>query len=137
MNDSDYDRSNRRVVRKVSVESDDTDSEPSQSRCDMFPITCFNCRKTGHYKSQCKEAKRDARDGGDRQRNGANRKHRFSDSERRDRSSDSRRKTSDRQTTDETRDETITRLRAELDRLATSDCSSRSRHTSESLINSH
>ena len=139
VSESDYDRSNRRAVRKVSVESDDTDSEPSESRRDMSRITCFNCRKTGHYKSQCKETKRDARDGGDRQRSGANRKRRFSNSERRDRSSDSRtvRRTNDRQMTDETRDETIARLRAELDRLATSDCSPRSRHASESPKNSH
>ena len=137
--DAGQDRSNRRAVRRVSGRVDDSDSEPTSSRRDMSKITCFNCRKTGHYKNQCNEPARDEAAGGGRSRNHASRKRRLSHSGSRrqpPRSSQSR-QPDDRQSDDESRDETIAALRAGLDRLVASDSRPRSRQVSDSPKNSH
>ena len=127
------DRSDRRMVRKVSTQSVESESENESSRYkrDLTKITCYNCRQKGHFKSKCPEPLRDSEG---RSRNQAGRKRRHSNSDSRRRSPS--RSLHDSQSTSETRDETIARLRVELDKLSASG-SSRTRHASEGSKNSH
>ena len=110
--ESTRDRSNRRAVMRVSMPEEEKESDneySSSNQRDMSRVTCFNCRKTGHFKRQCREPLL----GNNLQRNRANRKRRYSDSD-----SNRQRSVDDAGNRPESRDETVAGLRAEIDRLA-------------------
>ncbi len=134
---SDRDNSVDNVTRASHDISETRDSRDNMSR-DMSRVTCWKCQKVGHFQRQCKAVSRNDSDV-IRSRDYNNRKRRYSDSDRRRQTRVNDRRVNDRyvndddRTADESKDETIARLRTELDRLTTA--GDRRRHMSENTKN--
>jgi hypothetical protein len=132
MNDLDADRdrsSRRRSVRNINTDAD-MDDDADGTVCNVnvrdsaVPkgVLCWTCDKRGHMSRECPT--RGTSSGKSERRNRDSKRNRSRNNSRKQQSKDSGCSSNNSVSTaerDETRDETIARLRAELDKLTTSD----------------